>query len=415
MFTTKYFFYIISLICSLISILFYFSDYQYPYYIFSLILFFSIPLYYLFTKNLSSFIISETIGILYIVYIPTASLFFNGSTEYALILSITFIFFAIIPGYQKTKFVVKKLVVNQRFRIENNNKSLWFLSIIVVSIVPIVLGEVSAAFPIFAGALAISITLSEKIIKSHNLKINSYVYLAIYLSISFLFYFYTWSGGGRILFGAIVSFPFLLLVQYRDFYFRLYHIIFAGPLLIGVGHIIRYGEVDFTRLHVGSVGTPVLNTIDLVKYFHSYEIKGVEAMMGQFSLFFLGWVPRSIWSSKPIGLGLTFVDDHLSREGASDEHSTAVGFIGELIWFLGPYFPIGLLVIVMTFYFTRRVLLKISFGSFAPVIMFDAFIPNYLWGGLASFGARVWFFVIPALFVIWLQHTLKRRALRKVS
>jgi hypothetical protein len=44
----------------------------------------------------------------------------------------------------------------------------------------------------------------------------------------------------------------------------------------------------------------------------------------------------------------------------------------------------------------------------APILFFDVFLGNVFWGGMASAGARIWFFVFPALIAILFLKFLSR-------
>lgn len=211
--------------------------------------------------------------------------------------------------------------------------------------------------------------------------------LAIYI-------FFIWDTYGRLLVGGLIAMPLLLIVGQGSWRAKPWMIFLLLPLALGLAQWVRGDELGDQGLLSGSVATPSIIAVQLLATLHLVAPRlGVFA--DQLMLFFLAWVPRSIWPEKPLGLGSTLVDDLYGRRGTSLEHSIAPGVLGEALWSFGPYFLLGLLAVALVYVlltFLQRALLRES-AAIAAIQL--CLLPTLVWGGMASFSARYWLFALP--------------------
>ena len=80
-----------------------------------------------------------------------------------------------------------------------------------------------------------------------------------------------------------------------------------------------------------------------------------------------------------------------------DIYSQSIGFIGEQKLILGDNYIFGLIFFLIIILILRKLIVNLSFGSNVPVIIFDLNLISYFWGGMALFGSRLWFLLIPAI------------------
>lgn len=141
-------------------------------------------------------------------------------------------------------------------------------------------------------------------------------------------------------------------------------------------------------------------------------VGGFSAWFDQWLLLMGNWVPRDLWLDKPIGLGYAAVDDWIGREGFSDGYSISLGFIGEQYYLLGELYWLGIILAFATLVVLRDVVRKVSRGYVAPLIMFDVNLMSYVWGGGATFGSRLFFFLIPTILFIVMVDRIKLPRIR---
>lgn len=232
-----------------------------------------------------------------------------------------------------------------------------------------------------------------------------------------LYSLFVWSGFGRIMIAAYCLIPLLVLHHYGHLNFRPWAAFVAAPLGIVLSSVLRWSVQDRQgggflpelkrELISGSVGAHLDLTAKM------FELRDTKLgaylfstnFVEQYSLLFLQWVPRVAWPSKPIGIGLVFVDDFLNRQATSAEYSVSLGFIGEHLYFSGDLWPFTLAVTLGSLLGIRRTLMALSKSAFF-VILFDVSLISYVWGGMAAFGSRFWLIFIPVLVFSWLWNTL---------
>lgn len=227
--------------------------------------------------------------------------------------------------------------------------------------------------------------------------------LAVYLLL-------LWSGFGRLVIASLLLLPFATHSAYHPTILRFWHFVVALPVLIAVATVVRGGSIeDVTSSKAGGVTDHMLLTADLQSGFLVGSGK-VQSFIDQYLLFFLNWFPREIWSGKPIGAGAYAVDVFWGRAHYGEEHNVSLGFVGDQIFALGHWYMIGLFVILVTIVCVRRLLIHYSpIIHKSPLIAFDTMLLTFFWGGMASFGSRVWFAVAPLVILALLSKALSRK------
>lgn len=221
-------------------------------------------------------------------------------------------------------------------------------------------------------------------------------------------YFVTvfWEGGGRIVQLSFSLAPILLTIRYRSFRLSGW-ILAAGAIgLSFFGRVLRFGWSDgLAGLSVDSGASPI--TLTSYLWITKATGKMSDTIFDQWTLFFVNWFPRDLWPTKPLGIGSSFVDSVLGRQGVSAEHNLAIGFFGEHLYYLpnGWFLSAGLLVAVVIL--LRRGLWHLCAPYYSPLIVFDVWLMTLFWGGMAAFAARAWLALLPlipyVLFIKWLD------------
>lgn len=230
--------------------------------------------------------------------------------------------------------------------------------------------------------------------------------LFAFLSVIGYFVLTLWEGGGRIVQLSFALGPVLLTVHYRTF--RLNGWVLAAVIIVlsFVGRVLRFGWGDgLAGLAEDSGAAP----ITLTSYLWTTKdvVRVVDTIFDQWVLFFFNWVPRDLWPTKPLGIGSTFVDMVLGREGVSAEHNIAIGFFGEHLFYLPYAWPLSAGLLVLAIIATRRGLWVLCAPYYSALIVFDVWLMTLFWGGMAAFAARAWFALLPlipyVLFIKWLD------------
>lgn len=257
--------------------------------------------------------------------------------------------------------------------------------------------------------LGVGICFQEQIMRRRRSKRQAILALLALEGAIAVYMVWHWTGFGRLAVASYMLMPFMLYSMYFDSRLKLWHFMIALPALVIWAVTLRGGRVsDLTQ--VAAVG--VTDHIRLTDYLRNGLIPndaGLITFLEQFSLFFLNWFPRSVWASKPVGAGYYSVDWFWGRQGYGEEHSVSLGFVGDQIFALGNSYLLGLAVLLLTIVLTRHVLTKF-FGrhTLAAVVVFDATLLTYFWGGMAAFGSRAWFMILP-IFLVTLYGKLRFR------
>jgi hypothetical protein len=387
----------------LYGVISYLGNLQALYVITSYIVIFLVPLFYVLKPKPNSYYILETMGLFYVVYLPAVSLFFNVDEKYGVVLlSVVSVIFLIPESWKKLPPPESCAGTTK------SRQSILLISLIITLLSLLIkpLGELTGI--LFYALFALNIVCLEHLLQKAASQKSLLFFSLIFFMIFAYYSLNVWGGYGRLLMGSMIAVFFALLHHYERLKVHLIYVVIAGPALIYTGHIIRYGTSVPLELHSGSVGSPIFNSMDLISDAGHRVIYGFSGLFEQAQLFYLSWVPRALWDSKPVGLGYSLVDEYLGRVGVSDGHSTAPGIVGEAAWFLGDYFMIGVAFSVAVFFLGRFFIVRLPGGMVAPILFFDVFLGNVFWGGMASAGARIWFFVFPALIAILFLKFLSR-------
>lgn len=260
-----------------------------------------------------------------------------------------------------------------------------------------------------AAPLSLSIIILEVMLLNRKKKI---AYRALFSMAIVLFSHITfhWSGFGRLVVGAYILFIVLVISRYVDIGFRLWIVPLFLPVALFFAQASRYGSVDdLQTLIMGSAAHHLIVTSDARNFAYSGSAKGWGDFADQYSLIFLNWFPRSIWPEKPLGAGLTSVDIMYGRTGYPAGYTQSLGFLGEQYYLIGTSAFLGLFITIATLVILRRLIASQSNIFYSPLVAFDVSLISFFWGGMAIFGARVWFLMIPGLLLI-LLHRFRLRS-----
>jgi len=265
-----------------------------------------------------------------------------------------------------------------------------------------IVGDGSLRALSFMMPYGISIVIFERLLQ-RNVRIYTVLMILFFYVLAVgLYVAVYWSGFGRIVIGTFVLMPVFLANAYRDIRLRAWQIVLFAPAALYVAQGSRYGQItNSEQLFIGSAGHHLIITSDIARKIGSADYNSWASFLDQYSLLFFNWVPRAFWSGKPLGAGWLSVEDVYGRTGYSDGYTQSLGFIGEQYYLLGSGYIFGLLIVIVTLLLLRRFVVWLSDGYLTPVIIFDVNIISYLWGGAATFGSRVWFFLIPTLIFIF--------------
>lgn len=261
--------------------------------------------------------------------------------------------------------------------------------------------------PIYAAGYAVAIINYERLCRSSNAS-QSIVFL--YGSIFYLClvynYIFIWSGFGRLEFLTYLLLPLLIAIHYRRILIKDRSFILLVFIGIVIGQIIRSADqFNLSAFATGSISHHLL-LMDMLEKDESLREGDIFELFEQFFLYFLNWFPRDVWLEKPLGVGYWFVDLYLGRQGFSEAHSVSLGFWGEHI-FLNPraWLFSGLIAVIITI-FSSWFIFLLNRRYLAVVLMFYVNFLTLFWGGMASFGSRVWWLVIPACFYLLVRKFL---------
>jgi len=279
--------------------------------------------------------------------------------------------------------------------------TLWIILLLIASTASALVPQDSENFNFigtfgFAVPYGLSLIFFEQAILCRR-KVAVCLLLALQLIPVVIYVVFFWSGFGRLVIGSYAFMPLLIVNSRYDIGLRARHLALLAPGALAAAFLSRFKGSDFSRMTDDSGNSHLELTQEMLLSMHQRITPEFSEYFRQWSLMLLQWVPRDFWPSKPLGLGLSFVKDWWGDIGFAEGHSIAIGFLGEQFWYLNRLALAGLCFYLMTLVFIRRAITKYSGNSAAPLAAFDAFLPVYIWGGGASFGARIWFFVIPMI------------------
>ncbi|WP_141638635.1 hypothetical protein [Halomonas sp. KM-1] len=260
--------------------------------------------------------------------------------------------------------------------------------------------------PVHAGFLALALLMLGRIcgnIKySHKkvLVLTSFIYLLLLYD-----FFMVWNGFGRLLFLIYLILPVLVLYHYRRISLSMwqFHILIPFGMLIGIYIRAQDGfRLALMNFGGGSVGHHLELMKDISLSLNSSEAR-ISELFGQFSLYFLNWFPRDIWQEKPVGISFWFVDEFIGREGYGDVYNVSLGLWGEHMYLLPGFWPVSGLFLILLTGLMIKIVYVCSFRSAVAVIVFQAYLLTLFWGGMGSFGSRVWWMLLPICIYIWAE------------
>lgn len=260
---------------------------------------------------------------------------------------------------------------------------------------------------LFLAPYGASLVFLDKLISRHPSKRYAAFLVSLFLIVVLLYTQFQWGGFGRLVIGGFILAPILVANARTDLGIRPIYLIVFAPFALYVAQKSRYGAIEeISEIFIGSAGHHLQVTHDVLQRDSEWISDGIGTFFSQYLLLFLNWVPRELWPEKPLGVGLWSVDTMYGRNQMGDQYSQSIGFFGEQYFYLGDLFWVGLFVVLVTLAYLRSAILRLSYGSVAPVVIFDVNLSSFFWGGCASFGSRFWFMVVPALCICWF---LRRR------
>ena len=356
-------------------------------------------------RNPSTLELSLTTAIIFLFMLPNIALYVEEKTDVSVFFALAIIFSEIFVLLSRGDLPIRRFDSRYRFgyaifanRFDSIAKTIWFLLIATSSTGWLFLPESKYWSPfVFLVPYGISLIFFEySLPRISNSEI--YVSLIAYITCVSLYVIFQWSGYGRLIVGSFVLMPIFIASQYRNFGFRPWHILAISPFALMLAEFSRYGEWrDVLQAFRGSAAHHLLLTNELIADSISERFGGIERFLEQASLLFFNWLPPEIWHNKPVGIGLSAVDEWFGREGYSESFSISLGLFGEQIYYFGPGFLIGNIVILIILVAIRRMIYTLSFGLVAATTVFDISLISYMWGGCATFGSRAWFMIIPML------------------
>lgn len=258
--------------------------------------------------------------------------------------------------------------------------------------------------PIFAGFTGLALVHFERVQWAGPGVVLRWACVAIFAAVIGVYSALLWDGFGRIVIISFLLLPVLVSMRYR--LFTLHPLILGGlgGLLVFVGRVLRFGISEgIAGISEDSGATHLILSSELLAN-HADNNSGTT-LFEQFQLFFLGWVPRELWPSKPLNINSLFVDSYIGRAGLSEEHSTALGFFGEQIYLAGDLWLLTALFAAVMVIAVRALIAQVARPYYAAVVVYDVWVVTLFWGGMASFAARAWFALIPlVLYVIFLRY-----------
>jgi len=355
---------------------------------------------YFFTGYLKSFELSLAVSMLALFAIPAGLSVFGSEGQYVVLLAVAYIFTEVLRAVSNR---MNRRLSHHTPRNKKFNLFLWAFLIAIVVVgwqFRFGLGSTINVF-IFFLPFAASLVVMERSIDTISIA-KIYLLAAAYFILILYYSMFFWSGFGRLVISAYIMIPILIINQHRDIGIRAWQLTLIIPSALVGAFVLRFQESDLQRLMEDSWVSHLTLTREMLDTLGSREPAGFSGYIDQYLLLFLQWVPRSIWPTKPVGVGLTFVDDWIGREGFDIGHSVALGFMGEALWYLGSSFVFGLVFIFFTIILLRFFAGVLDRGGYTLVAVVDSFLPSFFWGGMGTYGSRFWFFFLPMLFTMYL-------------
>jgi hypothetical protein len=229
-----------------------------------------------------------------------------------------------------------------------------------------------------------------------------------------VFAIFLWSGFGRLVLASWLMAT-LWIFWYR-YSLPFGKIIVFAPILGGEYVLRALGSTrrafsmrqQFLDNSVGSDLSPFLLANHIA---NSERLIDISGLIGQFTLYFLQWVPRELWANKPLGFGFEYTVHNLGPGAIQAGHSIAATHIGEHLYYLNNFGFVTSFFSILLVAASYRFLLKhhdrVPFLS----LILAMYLPGFVWGGMVSFSSRVWqafLILLFAYFLIWLLRVFSR-------
>lgn len=274
-----------------------------------------------------------------------------------------------------------------------------------IGLVGTTLGQVGSV--IFFGAWAMSLVHMERLMRTRPNPVAGWIAGFFILLFILIFALFIWDGYGRLVLMSMALGPVFLATRYTRLGIPSYTLAGLGVGLVFFGRVLRFGAGDgIAGLSEDSGASHLIVSSELWQV--PSLTQWVTSFWEQYLLLFMSWVPREYWQNKPLGVNYTFVDAYLGRDGLSEEHSTAIGLFGEMIFYSPSFWPLLVIFLLFTIVLVRRGVAYMSGASSVGPMLFDLWLITLFWGGMASFGARVWFGLLPGLAYLYLLRALER-------
>lgn len=262
--------------------------------------------------------------------------------------------------------------------------------------------------PIFPAAFAISAIFFDRITRDTSISRKELLFfLVCYLLLLTFYWIFIWSGFGRILVGTYFLIPALILFKNGHIKITKLMVMTITPLLLVLSTDLRLGFYSIKQFAGDSAShhLDIMNDLYRSNFLH---IKDYGALLEQAQLLFLNWFPRSSWPEKPRGIGQFFVDEYIGRDGFSEGFSVSLGFWGEHMYLnSGAWIVSGFCVVFVLILSTRFFIRNLSESTMFCILLYSNLI-SLFWGGMATFGSRAWWFIIPFLVFSLAEWALSR-------
>lgn len=233
----------------------------------------------------------------------------------------------------------------------------------------------------------------------------------------FLFYFiFVWEGFGRLVISCWLLIPALIYIFSYNLFFSKW-LFYIGASVVSVFmSMLRFANADAATILQYAMRDSTTSPYRLADEIISQGVgvgqyMGLQGILDQYLLFFIGAFPRALWEDKPLGFGALYTIDNLSEQLVAAGHSIAALFVGEHVYYLGvgagsisAFFATFLVCVLF------RLAYRLSSGTQALSIPVSLYITSFFWVGMATYSQRLqqgFLFIV----VFWLM----MHFLRKVS
>lgn len=345
-----------------------------------------------------------TIGLFYLFVMPCISLALYDHYRFVFIVAMSVLIFdafIAVCGYTDRAIAVAP---SGTLTVTGTDILLWCLLIVMLFFASLVVPQGTLFKQLsFNTPFACSLILFEKVCRVGRLS-TIYRMIAVYIMAVLFYMAFYWGGFGRIVIGSYALLPLLIAHHWRKIGLRVWPAIALAPPILYYANVIRHGtDATIENLHIGSVASHMQKTREFYDSIALNAPRGWDDYWEQMTLLVLQWFPRALWSDKPVGIGREFVETSGLQFFTLEGHSIATGYAGELWLYLGNEAWIGGIVTFCALIFLRQVVRQAALGFAAPFIAFEIFLISYAWGGIASFGGRMSFMVLPMLLFLYLR------------